>query len=140
MTITDDETAEILRVLGHIAAGERVSMLQILADDPTGSPQILDAVQRLLNDSTIALLSIPYVVGEVRWAAAHALRAERRARGRTDPVILTDVPTPVNVATLGALARSANLPILPGAEGLVETFGVLRDRRLLPTSSLRLQR
>lgn len=139
MPITEDETTEILQALEHPAVEDKVGMLRIVAEDPTGSARVAEAVTRLLEDRSAAVLSIPYQVGEVRWAAAYALRAERRALGRTEPVVLADVPTPVSTAALGALARSAGLPVLPGTAGLLATFEALRERTLLPVSTLRLQ-
>ena len=85
----------------------------------------------------MALLGIPYQYGEVRWLAAHALAAERRAAaGRAEPVVVADIPVPLGVEALAALAAEAGLPDGAGHEGLLAWFAELREQHRLPLITL----
>lgn len=98
--ISHAEAAELAAELAVPEVGARVAMLWVLVEDPTGHPVVRAAVEALLDDRRAAMLQAPIQIGEVRWLAAHALAAERKAAGIDDPVRLTDVIGPVALTDL----------------------------------------
>ncbi|CCH32287.1 hypothetical protein ABZ816_33990 [Actinosynnema sp. NPDC047251] len=99
---------------------------------------MLPALEDLLGDDPPDLLAIPFLFGEVRWAAAQALAAERRASAVAEPVVLARVPLPLTSDGLSDLATDAGLPLRGGVEGKLASFVELRERGLLPLTDLRL--
>lgn len=133
----DDEVEEVLAMLAAPEARDRVLMLQAITDPPTGSARLTHALETLTEDTAVTVLTIPYTFGEVRWAAARALAAVRRAQGPGDPVLLTGVPAPLGVEAVIALAAEHGIGTGGGVEGLIAAYVELRDRGLVPTTDLR---
>ncbi|MFI9817836.1 hypothetical protein [Saccharothrix variisporea] len=136
--LTDDELHEIVDMLNASDAHRRTTMLGVLAQDPSGDSRLLPAVEALLADDTPDLISIPMLFGEVRWLAAHALAAERRAAGVPTAVELPGVPEPLTSDELSNLVDRAGLPRRGGVDGMLTSFAALRERGLLPVTDLRL--
>ncbi|MEU7532371.1 hypothetical protein AB0A74_42015 [Saccharothrix sp. NPDC042600] len=136
-----DEFEELLRDLRSPDAHTRTIALDLLVRKPTGDPRVLTAVEALLSDDTPDVLSVPYLFGEVRWAAAHALAAERSASGVHLAVELRDVPRPLSLTELSDAADAAAIATSPtdnGLDALLQSFAALRERGLLPMTTLRL--
>lgn len=108
------------------ALEDRVVVLQVLMQSPTGDAAIRGAVERRLDDRSIARLLIPARYGELRLLAAAALAAERHAAGERAPVELRAPPL-LSGEALTALARQAGLP----EARAIEQYARLRDRGLL---------
>jgi hypothetical protein len=117
---------------------ERVVMLEVLSEDPTGSPDVLDRVRELMADETPTVLSLrpaqAAVYGEVRYAAARALAAEHRAGGVGEPVVLADVPSPLDADQVATLRDRAGMRSL----GPLDAYAELRQRGLIPSTTVRL--
>lgn len=135
---TSDEIAEIIDMLKSPDAHRRTTMLGVLAQEPGGDPRLLPVVEGLLADDTPDLISVPMLFGEVRWVAAHALAAERRAADVPAPVELRGVPRPLTSDELSHLVDEAGLPRRGGVDGMLASFTALRERGLLPVTDLRL--
>ncbi|MBP2338121.1 hypothetical protein JOF41_004299 [Saccharothrix coeruleofusca] len=136
--IADDELAEVIDILKSPDTYRRTTMLGVLAKDPSGDPRLLPAVEELLTDETPDLISIPLLFGEVRWLAAHALVAERRAAAVPTPVELRGVPEPLTSDELSYLVDEHGLPREGGVHGMLASFVALREHGLLPVTDLRL--
>lgn len=136
--VAKDEIAEIIDILKSPDAHRRTTMLGVLAQEPSGDPRLLAVVGELLADDTPDLISIPMLFGEVRWVAAHALAAERRAAAVPTPVELQGVPRPLTSDELSRLVDESGLPRKGGVDGMLASFAALRERGLLPVSDLRL--
>ncbi|MEU7532372.1 hypothetical protein AB0A74_42020 [Saccharothrix sp. NPDC042600] len=136
--LTDEELGEIVDILKASDAHRRTTMLGVLAKAPTGDPRVLPVVEELLADDTPDLISVPMLFGEIRWVAAHALAAERRAASVPTPVELEGIPQPLSSDELSALVDRSGLPRRAGVDGMLTSFAALRERGLLPVTTLRL--
>lgn len=134
MAPANDSVGDVLDGLSSDDPEERVIMLQVLSQDPTGAKAVLDRVRELMTDRTPVILSVPYEYGEVRYMAARALVAEHRAAGIADPVVLADVPSPLGTDELATLQDRAGMrrmaPLVAYAE--------LRQRGDLPLTTVEL--
>lgn len=127
----------ILSLLESPQVKDRVYALRSLSEAPLADDKILTASEKLLTDETLAMLSIPYSFGEVRWLAAAAVAAMRRVLQRSDEVYLVDVPIPVTADKLGQLAREAGLRRTSGGvEGSLELLHRLRAMGGVPRRDL----
>ncbi|GAA0234806.1 hypothetical protein GCM10010492_37160 [Saccharothrix mutabilis subsp. mutabilis] len=136
--LTGEEFGEIVDILKASDAHRRTTMLGVLAKEPTGDPRVLPVVEELLADDTPDLISVPMLFGEIRWVAAHALAAERRAASVPTPVELVGIPQPLSSDELSALVDRSGLPRRAGVDGMLTSFAALRERGLLPVTTLRL--
>ena len=100
----------------------RALALQALSHLPIPDQRLLTACEHLLDDSTMTLLGIPYVFGEVRWCAADAVAALRSSLGLSTPVVLHDVFAPATTTQVGALAKEAGLTSKAGIDGVLEVL------------------
>lgn len=125
-----------LEALRSEAPRERVAALRTLLSAPDPDPEIVAAVEALLEDATPTILSLPIRIGEVRHLAAEVLAATRaRSADRQHDVVVIDPGygtfTPVE---LGALARSAGCDTAtldpPGQYAWLRDHGKLERRRL----------
>jgi hypothetical protein len=133
----DDETAELLKDLAGSDPDMRVIALQDLARYPSRISEVIAAVRQLIEDRTPAVISIPYVFGEVRWVAAYALAAELKAQGIRESVSIQDIPKPIGINGLGPLEQQAGTGS-GGLDGSRRSYAELRDRGFLKTTSLTL--
>ena len=135
MTQADDGSVrDVLEALSSDDPRERVIMLQVLSENPTGSPQVLGRVGELMDDDALTVLSLPYVYGEVRYVAARALVAERRAAGVAEPVVLVDVPSPLGTDEVATLRDRAGLRSMEPLAAYAE----LRGRGQIPPTTVRI--
>jgi hypothetical protein len=123
---SDDDIAHLVASLQSESTEERVTVLQVLTQAPTGDVRVCRAVEALLNDQTIHRLLIPIRFGEVRLLAAAALAAERRVSGDRSPVVVCSTPL-LSVDEIGVLARQAGLPHANARD----QYARLRDRGLI---------
>lgn len=140
--LNDDDLRAVEASLADADPAERAAMLAVLRDNPTGDARLLPPIEALLADTTPCLMQVkPFVFCEVRWLAAHALAAERAARGIGVPVEIDgvvppvagdDIPTVEPEAYAGGRRRA-------GVEGHLEAFALAREWGLLPRADLRLQ-
>jgi hypothetical protein len=100
----DEAISTLLADLGAADPRDRVAVLQVLVEDPTGDARIRAAVEALLADRTVTMLMIPPAYGEVRWLAALALSAELHAIREPDLVPLPAAVAPVSGPELSQLA------------------------------------
>lgn len=138
MPTPDHEVAAILNELSAPDPRRRTLMLGVLVDAPSGRAELVARLQELLADIEVTVLGLPFLVGEVRWVAAHALAAEYQASAVERSVLLTDVPEPLNAEKLLELARSHHLRVDGDLGGLLTAYVNLRVRNLLVRGDLRL--
>ena len=132
----DDDTALLLQDLASPDVQDRVAVLKVLVEDPTGDARILAALEALLQDRSACLLALPRVYGELRWLAAQALVRELEQAGAERELHLTAVPAPLTAADLAHRAAAAGLhERMPP----LQCFEVLRRDGALPLSDLVLQ-
>jgi hypothetical protein len=116
---------------------ERLWTLEEFIRKPSRDPQVIAAIEGLLNDATPCRIEEHYI-GEVRLLAAMAAAAARSVAGRATPVRVTCVP-PLRAADLLDLSETAGLPWPTSAtpadretfDAAVAAFALLRDRGLI---------
>ena len=127
-----DETLEWLTTA---PAQDRATMLEVLAQAPTGEARLHPAIGALLDDRSVVVMGPPLRWTELRRLAATALAAERGAAGLEEPVTLSALPP---VLDLQALERAATTVF--GAEASrwrpAERYTRLRDARALPLADI----
>ncbi|HEX3481484.1 MAG TPA: hypothetical protein VHT91_41005, partial [Kofleriaceae bacterium] len=97
MTTTNpDEVTYFLEQLSSTSVSRRATALRSQAGRPLADPRLLARAEELLSDTSLCLLQIPLLYGEVRWRAAQAVAALRAALGKVDPVELRDVLVPLS--------------------------------------------
>jgi hypothetical protein len=80
--------------------------------------------------------SVPLLIGEMRWLAAHALAALRRTLELDIPVVLDDAVAPLDSTALSAAAEAAGVRLQGGVEGLLATYTELAQRGALAKTRL----
>ncbi len=93
-------------------------------------------LERLLKDTNLCILSIPYLYGEVRYLAAYALWSEYRLMGISESISLADVVIPLDYTSIWRLAESVDDVREDGP--VLEVLGALRDRGLVPVVDIAL--
>ena len=135
--LPDAELADLLEILGDGDPAIRTAGLQTLVRSPAADERLIAPLEELLADRTAVVVSVPPpLIGELRWLAAHALAATRRALAITDPVVLGPVPAPLDANGLLAAAEAAGEPARGGIEGATATYAELARRGALPTTEL----
>jgi hypothetical protein len=134
MTTPDpDEVAYFLKQLSSANVQDRARALRSQSVRPLADPRLLARAEELLSDTTLCLLEIPYLFGEVRWRAAQAVAALRAALGKVEPVELRDVPVSLSAGKASQLAEQHGATSEQwGNDGLLECLAQLRERGLLP--------
>ena len=125
--LTDQDFSELTEDLRSEDLSLRVATLKAFRKLPSGDPRILPHLERLLQDKTPCVLGYPYIFGEVRWLAAHALAAERAALGINQPVRVQNVVKPINTAGIAYAEEVANVEFKGGVEGVLENLAILRE-------------
>lgn len=149
--MTDEDIVDVLSLLKDRDACTRTAMLNVLAAEPSGEPSLWTAIMKLLDDDSPAVLQIPLVIGEVRWAAAQALSQERRAfearerhagdvlpsnRGLDEPIAV-NVTIPITDGALTRLAIDNHVQSQGfGNERQLHAFAVLRERGLIERTDI----
>lgn len=136
--LTDQEFTELLEDLASEDPSFRAVTLEVLWQFPSADPRVLPYLERLLHDKAPCLLGIPYVFGEIRWFAAHALAAERGALGITEPVRLQNVVRPAETRDIMKAEYEAGIEGRGGVEGLLADLAILRDMGYMPMIDLNL--
>jgi hypothetical protein len=111
---------------------QRAIALQGITIDPPADPRVLVLCEALLQDRTIALLGLPFSVGEIRWLAADAVASLRGVLGISEPVIIPDVFAPVSGGKAMGLLKAAGIESKGGIEGTIEALETLARMDRLP--------
>lgn len=115
---------------------KRQVVLHGLSFRPTGDPRVLPYIEQMLEDKRPCVISLPHLYAEVRFRAAEALAAERKAQGINEPVRLSGVVIPINHNKLAELARAAGLSMTAGWQVWFER---LREMEQLPVEDFELE-
>ncbi|WP_306358317.1 MULTISPECIES: hypothetical protein [unclassified Nocardia] len=110
--------------------------LRTLLTDPLADVRVVPYLKGLLTDTTLCVLSIPYRYGEMRWLAAHALRAEYDALGIDDMIELHDVVRPLDFNEIYELGRAADVAVSPPYPSALEMLATLREAGKVPLDEL----
>jgi hypothetical protein len=135
MARTPDDINEVLAMLASGIPQDRGSMLQVLAESPTGEAAIRDAILPLLEDRAICVTPPPLRFLEVRRLAAQALAAERARAGITEPVTLLGAAPILDMGAIGLLADQ-HLGPDSARWSAGRCYRALRDTGLLPLRDL----
>ena len=126
----EDQIPELLADLASADPQDRLALLAVLVEDPTGDPRIIAALKPLLEDRTVAILTIPLVYGELRWLAAQALANELSAAGEVSEVCLSQVIEPLRGDELQCLAEQT-FGSKATSWSALRQFEQLRDEQVL---------
>lgn len=134
MTTEPAEQSEIELFIEHLRGSprERVLALQALSRTPVPDRRLLAICESLLDDKTMALISLPYSFGEVRWCAADAVASLRRVLNISEPVVMPDVFAPVSMDKAIQLVKDAGVKKEGGVDGTIEALEVLAKMGRLP--------
>lgn len=125
-----------LEHLRSSVARTRVAALRTLLTSPDRTPEIVAAVEALLEDTTPTILSLPIQIGEIRHLAAEVLAATRAlsAERQHDVVVLDPGYRTLSPVEIGALAATAGCDRAaldpPGQYAWLRDHGKLERRRL----------
>ena len=111
---------------------DRVLALQSLSRRPLSDLRLLAICELLLDDRTIALISIPYSFGEVRWCAADAVASLRGVLNISEPVVISDIFAPVSGGKAMGLLKAAGVESKGGIDGTIEALETLAKMDRLP--------
>jgi hypothetical protein len=136
--LSADEIRAFVDLLRGDQPTRRVSALKALRLAPTLEPAVVEAIEALLSDRQVAILSLPILYGELRYLAAETLAATRAVAGRMDDIVVLDPgygtlkPAALGQATRDAEAAGHRVPALDP----LERYAWLRDHGLLPGKRL----
>ncbi len=136
--LNDQDFNELIEDLQSDVIPRRVAALRDLIREPLADARVLPFLEKLLNDTTPCVISIPYRFGEIRYLAAHALAVERTALGIAEPVRMNKIVYPLNTEELVSARKGASIKGRGGVDGMLETFKLLRDMGQLPLGDLEL--
>ena len=115
-------------------------MLLSLGEVPPTDPAVIAACERLLEDTTLAVIGIPYRFGEVRAVAVETVWAIRVNQGIDQAVVAPDVLRIVSTNEIGAMAREAGFELEgDGVEGTLRTLERLVAANKVPRRDVRLE-
>jgi hypothetical protein len=136
MAVTSaDQVSKLVAMLRSDQTGTRVAVLQTLLVSPWLEPPVVEAIEDLLGDRQVAVLSIPYSYGEIRYLAAEALAASRAAARRmADVVILDPGYRSLSPRRLSELVSAADPSVR--RLGSLEQYAWLRDHGRLEAKRL----
>lgn len=134
--LTHEDFTELMEDLNGEDVSLKAVTLRAFWQLPSKDARVMPHMERLLDDKSPCLLGIPYIFGEIRWLAAQALTAERKALGISRTVQLQNVVQPIYTKGIIQAAHAANIRVKAGIEGVLETFATLRDMGYLPTYNL----
>lgn len=138
--LTNEDLMEFVADLRGDDVSSRAIALDTLWQLPSGDARILPYLEHLLHDKTLCLLGIPYIYGEIRWLAAHALVAERSKLAIGEPVELRNVVRPIDGKGFSRARKAANLARgRGGVMGVLESLAILRDMGHLAVYDLSLE-
>jgi hypothetical protein len=112
MTATNEELVSLLR------GGTPEDKAKILysVDVRVGlDPDIISAIEGLLDDRTIVRMFVPFRYGELRYYAADAPARIRARRGERHAILLSEVPRPMGVDRMAETRFAAGLGRLRGS-------------------------
>jgi hypothetical protein len=116
---------------------DRVYALRAIDMQPIADRRLLAAVERLLDDQTIAQLGIPYSFGEVRLLAARAVAALRWTLGINETVRLEGVIGPYSGNEAARLTQAAGVTSdKSGVDGQLDKLRQLQAMDKLPRRNI----
>lgn len=136
--MTDQDFTEFVEDMMNGDITLRASSVEALWKLPTGDERFLPYLEELLHDKTPCVLGLPYIYGEIRWLAAHALAAEREVQGISQPVRVQNVVKPIYTPGISKAEKAAGVEFKWGVEGVLENLAILRDMGYLPMYDLNL--
>lgn len=132
---------DILDALEWLESGsaqDRATMLQVLAQSPTGEPRLRAAAEAFLDDRAIIVIGPPLRWTELRRVAGEAVAAERAAAGLHEPVTLLAVPPTLDLKAIedaaGRAFGAAEASLRP-----TQRYQRLRDSGALPVADVTLR-
>jgi hypothetical protein len=130
-----DLRKECLEQLEHSDATERILALRFLLAAPEIASTLLGAVEKLLGDRTVGMLSLPMRFGEIRNLAAEVVATGRAYLNETDPVILENAYRTLLYQAIATLADTQGVDknIREGCA----LYRHLRDSKHLPAQQLK---
>ncbi|HEX6042050.1 hypothetical protein, partial [Longimicrobium sp.] len=66
-TLSPGDFQDLAAALSDPDAAERVSALAACRQAPSGDARLLPLLERLLDDGTPVVVSVPFAYGELRW-------------------------------------------------------------------------
>ncbi|AGY56351.1 hypothetical protein [Gloeobacter kilaueensis] len=120
-------------------AAQRAITLRSLTSEATGDPRLIPLIEKLLQDRSPCITSLPPIVGEVRWLAARALASERGTQGSNETVVLEQVAKPISTNALNRLEDEYDIDAPGGIEGLLLSFAQLQKMGKLPLEDIVIQ-
>jgi hypothetical protein len=139
-THTATDVEHQLGELGSAVAKDRASMLLSLCEVPPTDPAVIAACERLLEDTTLTVIGIPYRFGEIRAVAADTVWAIRASQGIDQVVNVPDALVLCSTNDVLRLAREAGVSDEGnGVEGTLRTFEKLVAANKVPRRDIRLE-
>lgn len=134
MTTGDALTGEVEHKIRLLQGNprDRIMALRGISLAPLPDRRLLALCEALLEDQTITLAGIPFTFGEVRWYAADAVAALRRALQISDPVVLLEAFAPVTAATAEGLLKAAGVEVKGGLDAVADALEALAKLGRLP--------
>ncbi|GAB2511075.1 hypothetical protein [Nocardia heshunensis] len=127
----EEEVRYVLECLSNPSEPEDVTrMLEILQRYPIADERVAAGLSPLLTDRTPCTFSAPYLYGETRWLAAHALAAVNRTLGREEAIPMSKFPEPRSADEIDSLLWDAGIET--AGSSYLEKFAKLRDLGALP--------
>jgi hypothetical protein len=103
--IDPEVRARSLARLTNADPEKRVGVLRFLLASPELASSLVAAVESLLDDRTIAILSIPFRIGEIRNLAAEVVATARAHLNQPEPVVFDLAFRTMKYDDLGALCQ-----------------------------------
>jgi hypothetical protein len=138
---TEEQFQEFVQMIEGNEVRLKSVWFRSLATVPSGDARVLPYLQEAIKDTTMCMLGIPIEYGELRWMAAHALAAEYSVQEIITPVILKQVPQPIDANTFARLVIQNQLKHPREGTQLMQHMVLMDElRRLgkLPLQDLRL--
>jgi hypothetical protein len=129
--VTPSEFEDLVGDLRSSEVDTRRCALIDVRDHPTGDCRVIPYLQSLCEDTAICVVSLPFLFGEIRWLAAHALAAEYRV-AKLDTQVTLRVIKPINTDEFVAIRDAASIVGKGGVDGVIKTLGQLQRLGLLP--------
>ncbi len=134
--LTNEDLTELIEDMNSKEVSKKAATLRAFSKLPSGDQRVLPHLEYLLHDKTPCVLGYPYIFGEARWLAAHALAAERAVQGIRKPVRLKNGVRPIDTAGIIEAEHLAQINGRGGVEGLLQSLAILRDMGSLPIYDL----
>jgi len=106
--------------------------LSRIAEDPSGRPEIIPVLEKLLTDKRITMVRTPVAYAEVRWNAAQAIVLERQVQNVGEPVVvIKNTFEPMGIPDILFLLSDSDFT-LPGGKDWIKKLKGIREADNLP--------